>query len=107
MTGEMFIVLGVLVGAQGVVLDSAPGTHAFRFCVDPGVRFDLHTAAPGKAMLAYLPKAERCAIIDQMGFKRYTANTITGKKTFGRHLDEVRERGYGFDLSEEIEGQYC
>ena len=101
------VLLGTRIGPEGVVLDQVPGTHAFRFSVDPGVRFPLHTAAPGKAMLAYLPKRERAAIVKQMPFKRFTPNTLTDAEEFEGDLAKVRERGYGFDLSEEMEGQYC
>ena len=101
------VLLGTRVGSEGVVLDQVPGTHAFRFSVDPGVRFPLHTAAPGKALLAYLPDSERTAVLRQMPFKRFTANTITTVDDFEVDLTRVRERGYGFDLSEEMEGQYC
>lgn len=101
------VLLGTRIGTEGVVLDQVPGTHAFRFSVDPGIRFPLHTAAPGKAMLAYLPRSERAAILAKMPFKRFTANTITNARRFESALGEVRERGYGFDLSEEMEGQYC
>lgn len=101
------VLLGVRVGSKGVVLDTVPGLHTFRFAVDPGVRFDLHTAAPGKAMLAYLEKDEQREAVGELKFKRYTENTIVGVKAFTAHLGEVRERGYGFDLSEDMEGQYC
>lgn len=101
------VLLGTRIGTEGVVLDQVPGTHAFRFSVDPGVRFPLHTAAPGKAMLAYLPAADRASVLSRMRFKRFTANTITNSRDFERELGEVRRRGYGFDLSEEMEGQYC
>jgi IclR family acetate operon transcriptional repressor len=101
------VLLGTRIGIEGVVLDQVPGTYAFRFAVDPGVRFPLHTAAPGKAMLAYLPRKERAAILAQMRFKRFTPNTITNAADFEADLTKTRERGYGFDLSEEMEGQYC
>lgn len=101
------VLLGTRIGIEGVVLDQVPGTHAFRFAVDPGTRFPLHTAAPGKAMLAYLPDKERAAILARMPFKRFTPNTITSAADFEAELAEVRKRGYGFDLSEEMEGQYC
>ena len=52
------VLLGTLSGSEGVVLDQVPGLHAFQFSVDPGTRFVLHTAAPGKAILAYLPEEE-------------------------------------------------
>ena len=32
------VLLGTRIGAEGVVLDQVPGTHNFRFSVDPGVR---------------------------------------------------------------------
>lgn len=101
------VLLGTRIGAEGVVLDQVPGTHNFRFSVDPGVRFPLHTAAPGKAMLAWLPQRERAAIIAEMPFKRFTANTITKAEDFESELTRVRDSGYAFDLSEEMEGQYC
>ena len=101
------VLLGTRVGIEGVVLDQVPGTHAFRFSVDPGVRFPLHTAAPGKALLAYLPDRERESLLRQLPFRRFTPNTITNAVDFEADLVRVRERGYGFDLSEEMEGQYC
>ncbi len=101
------VLLGTLTGSEGVVLDQVPGLHAFRFSVDPGTRFVLHTAAPGKAILAYLPDDECRKIVDRMEFTHFTENTILDKDEFLAHLDEVRKRGYGFDLSEEREGQYC
>jgi DNA-binding IclR family transcriptional regulator len=39
---------GVLVGNEGVVLEQCEGLHPFSFRISPGLRFSLHTAAPGK-----------------------------------------------------------
>jgi len=101
------VLLGSRIGSEGVVLDQVPGLHAFRFSVDPGIRFDLHTAAPGKAILACLSEDECRSVVEKMAFKRYNKNTITCPDKFMEHLIEVREQGFGFDLSEEMEGQYC
>jgi DNA-binding IclR family transcriptional regulator len=101
------VLLGTRIEAEGVVLDQVPGTHSFRFSVDPGVRFPLHTAAPGKALLAWLPQHERAGIMAEMPFERFTQNTITSAEEFESELGKVRELGYAFDLSEEMEGQYC
>lgn len=101
------VLLGVRLVDEGVVLDHTPGTHRFRFEVDPGTRFHLHTAAPGKAMLAALPMGERKALVKSMAMPRFTSNTITDRDEFLQHLVEVGARGYGFDLGEEMEGQYC
>ena len=101
------VLVGTRIGSEGVVLDQVPGTHTFRFSVDPGVRFPLHTAAPGKAILAHLPQHERATVMAGMSFKRFTPNTITTPQELETELSKVRERGYAFDLSEEMEGQYC
>ena len=105
-TGETAL-LGTLAGDEGVVLDQALGTHHFKFAVDPGTRFCLHTAAPGKAMLACFPEAERVQRVSRLKLPRFTANTITSHDEFLTHLKEVAARGYGFDLSEEMDGQTC
>ncbi|WP_052572853.1 IclR family transcriptional regulator [Haloferula sp. BvORR071] len=105
-TGETAL-LGTLADDEGVVLDQALGTHHFKFAVDPGTRFCLHTAAPGKAMLAGLPEKERIERVKRLKMPRFTANTITSHDAFLEHLKEVGARGYGFDLAEEMEGQTC
>lgn len=105
-TGETALI-GTFAGDGGVVLDQALGTHPFKFAVDAGTRFPLHTAAPGKAMLAALGEEERKAKVDRMKLTRFTPNTITDKQKFLKHLKAVAELGYGFDLGEEMEGQTC
>ncbi len=105
-TGETALI-GTLAGDEGVVLDQALGSHPFKFSVDAGTRFPLHTAAPGKAMLAALPENERKERAGRMKLTRFTPNTITDRGKFLAHLKEVAERGYGFDLGEEMEGQTC
>jgi len=99
--------LGTLTGDEGVVLDQALGTHPFKFAVDAGTRFMLHTAAPGKAMLAAMGEDERRQRVRRLSFPRFTPNTITSAEEFLGHLEKVAQRGYGFDLNEEMEGQTC
>jgi len=99
--------LGTLTPNGGVVLDQAMGTHPFKFAVDAGTRFMLHTAAPGKAMLAALPEVERKARVESMEFPRFTPSTITTAREFLEHLEKLAPRRYAFDLGEEMEGQTC
>lgn len=105
-TGETALI-GTLAGDEGVVLDQALGTHAFKFAVDAGTRFTLHTAAPGKAMLALMREDERIERVSRLKLTRFTPNTITDRAKFLAHLKDVAVRGYGFDLGEEMEGQTC
>lgn len=99
--------IGTFTSTGGVVLDQAMGTHPFKFAVDAGTRFPLHSAAPGKAMLAALPEPERERWIERLDFKRFTSATICDADDFRKHLEEVAERRYAFDLGEELEGQTC
>jgi DNA-binding IclR family transcriptional regulator len=101
------VLLGTISGAEGIVLEQVPGRHPFRFCVDVGVRFELHTAAPGKAMLAALPPAEACALMDRMPFTRFNARTITKRSAFEAELRLTQARGFGVDEGEEREGAHC
>jgi DNA-binding IclR family transcriptional regulator len=104
---EETVLIGTLLGAEGVVLDQAPGSHNFKFMVDPGTRFMLHTAAPGKAILAFLPSDECEKILKKMTFKRFSERTITKRRDFRRELERVRECGYGLDHAEDLVGQHC
>ncbi|MEK0445314.1 MAG: Acetate operon repressor [Verrucomicrobiota bacterium] len=101
------VLLGTLAGAQGVVLEQVSGKHPFRFFVDVGTRFELHTAAPGKAILAALPEAEAEVVLRQMPFTRFNSRTITDPDAFRRELARTRANGYGVDEGEEREGAHC
>jgi DNA-binding IclR family transcriptional regulator len=101
------VLLGTLSGSEGIVIEQVSGKHLFRFCVDAGVRFELHTAAPGKAMLAALPFAESEALINRMAFTRFNARTIVDRNAFRSELERTRTQGYGVDEGEEREGAHC
>ena len=70
---------GVMLEEQGVVLEQVEGLHNFSFKVNPGLRFPLHTAAPGKAFLAHMGKErEREEIVNRLTPEKiHLANTIT------------------------------
>jgi DNA-binding IclR family transcriptional regulator len=99
--------LGILHGSEGLVVEEVQGLHSFRFVLEPGRRFHLHTAAPGKAMLAFLPDDEQDALIKKIRFKKYSTNTITEKDLFRKELRKIRRKGYAVDHAEEIQGMHC
>jgi DNA-binding IclR family transcriptional regulator len=106
MYGET-VPLGVLHGHEGLVIEEVPGIHSFRFVLEPGREFHLHTAAPGKAIMAYLPKSEQEKIFKKMTFKKYNPRTIHNVEKYRRVLSKVRRDGYAIDHAEEIEGMHC
>jgi len=105
-TGETALI-GTLGHGEGVVLEQMPSPHAVKVLVEIGHRFPLHTAAPAKAMLAFLPPDEAGPIIDGIRFTRFTEKTITDKEHYLAELEKIRRLGYAVDDGEELEGLGC
>ena len=62
------LLLGTLVGTKGVILEQVLSTQHLKVMVDPGRNFALHTAAPAKAMLAYMNPEDQGKIIDSITY---------------------------------------
>lgn len=105
-TGETAI-LGTLAGNRGVVLDQEPSSFPVKVVIEIGHAFPLHTAAPAKAMLAFMNDNARQAILAQITFQRYTRRTLTTPVAFLRELRKVREQGHAVDRGEESETFHC
>ncbi|MCH2205409.1 MAG: IclR family transcriptional regulator [Lentisphaerales bacterium] len=101
------VLFGTLIGHEGVVLEQAPGRHNFKFTVDIGTRFSLHTAAPGKAILASMSDVEVDGILQKVEFTKLTDKTILTPEEYKEQLQKVRVQGYGVDCDEEREGMRC
>lgn len=99
--------IGIRSGFDCVVLERVIGLSLFKYYVEAGARGPLHAGAPGKVMLAWLPESELKILISQMELSRLTGATITSKKAFSKHLQEVRVKGYAMDLGETMEGLRC
>ena len=104
---EESTLLAVLSGSEGVVLDQLPGLHPVMVMVQVGHRFPLHTAAPAKAMVAFLPKDERSKIIGTIDYRKFTGATITSREAMEAELAKVRETGVAYDRGEELPDIRC
>ncbi len=105
-TGET-VLIGKLLATDGVVLEQVVSRHPVKFAIDSGTRFPLHTGAPAKAIIAFLPDAEQEAMLSRMRFKRYTSTTITGKRAMREELKDARTSGYAIDRAEHLDGLHC
>ena len=105
-TGESMLA-GTIVENEGIVLEQIDGLHNFSFKVKPGLRFPLHTSAPGKAYLADLAENECEQILSGMNLTRFTPQTITSVPQLKDELERVRKIGYAVDMEEEMNGQIC
>ncbi len=65
---------------------------------------NLHHLAAGKAILNRLPDARVEEIVDQHGLRKRTGNTITNKTRLFEELAEIDERGYAYNIEEEVDG---
>jgi IclR family acetate operon transcriptional repressor len=72
-----------------------------------GASRPMHATAVGKALVAFLPPAERATIVSRQRFERYTARTIVTPQAFEAELRRVRSAGYAFDDEEHHEGIRC
>ncbi|MFM7042699.1 MAG: IclR family transcriptional regulator [Planctomycetaceae bacterium] len=105
-TGESAHV-GVRVGGECLVLDRVIGSQPYKCYVEAGTMGPLHAAAPGKAMLAWLPERTLDEVLVDYDFRPLTPATITSRRAFVAHLATVRERGWALDLGETVEGHHC
>jgi len=99
--------LGVIKDGKGIVLEAIAGTHQFRYVLEPGKLFNVHTSAAGKSIMAYLPEAELTKHLEEINFVRFNERTLTTKKDYLKELNKVRTKGYAVDNAEEVEGMHC
>lgn len=92
---------------RGVLLHTARGDQAVNVNTYAGMRIQLHTTAPGKAILAFLPRERVDEIVENRGLPALTGNTITSKERLYEDLDRTRERKYALDRGERIEGMHA
>lgn len=101
------VLIGVRDGAEIIVLDQVIGSRMFCFVAKLGYRISAYCSAPGKAILAFLPKKEREEVIASTQFIRYNERTITTAVALRRELASIVKQGFSFDDSEQFDGIYC
>ncbi|HEY1174380.1 MAG TPA: IclR family transcriptional regulator [Verrucomicrobiae bacterium] len=92
---------------QCVVIDQLASVHPFKYIVDLGSRAPLHCAAPGKAMMAFLPEDELAPLLAQVKLEKHTDRTITSRKELRGELERIRANGYAVDHGEHFDGIHC
>lgn len=105
-TGELANLMSEENG-QGVHIYLAKGEKAVQFDTHIGRRFNLHSNALGKAILAHLSEDRVQEIISQRGLSVRTTNTISDEDALFDELDAIKERGIAFDDEERLSGLRC
>ncbi|MEX2501187.1 MAG: IclR family transcriptional regulator [Trueperaceae bacterium] len=93
-TGET-VHLFVRSGDQAVCVDRRESTQNVRLVSVLGRSFPLHAGAVPKAILAWLPCAERSEVLARLGdLPAYTARTTQDPDALATELAAVRDRGF-------------
>lgn len=102
-TGEHASLM-IVENGLGVLLYTARGETTVQVNTYDGARSKLHTTAPGKAILAHLPKQRMQEIADRYGLTARTRNTITDMEALRSECASIRESGYAVDRQELFDG---
>lgn len=84
---------------EALIIEVIRSRQALAMMTSVGQRLPLHATAGGKVFLAFLPEAEREAILARP-LTRYTAKTITDPEALRREARQFVEQGYTFDDEE-------
>jgi len=97
--------LSMLDGDEAIYVAHAfvPGRFTLN-AVTIGSHVPLAPTAIGRAMLAFLDKARRDELLEQLGLTAYTPSTITDRKNFIDLLNLIRITGFSVTSSEYVEG---
>lgn len=87
-------------GQELVALVSETGQQNLAYTMEIGQRGPLHAFAAGKAILAYLPRAEQEAYLSQRELRRFTPYTLSSRTALRRDLALTRSRGYALSVNE-------
>lgn len=97
----------VLSGDQALLIDYVPAPTMVTVKNRVGVHEPLYCTAVGKAILAFLPDAERERLSERLEVVRYTARTIDSREALRKELARVRNEGVAVDHAEYNELLMC
>lgn len=102
-TGE-YAALMIEEKGYGVLLAAVRGHQAVQIDIAYGMRSELHTSAPGKAILAHMPEKRIVEIITERGLESKTVHTISDREQLTVELDRIREEGFASAEEERLVG---
>lgn len=101
------VMIGTLLDKEAILLDQFQGNIDFVFILKQGMRFSLHSTAPGKVLLAFLPKKEQEAKLEIISLDPINEYTIADRSSLKKELDKIVQDGYAADINETVKGVHC
>jgi DNA-binding IclR family transcriptional regulator len=96
--------LHVRFGYERACVEQVESSTELKWVAQIGKRFPLTAGAPGKAIIAFLPTAERTRVLDVVPLVRLAPESITDRRKFERVLAQVRRQGYATARNENVPG---
>jgi DNA-binding IclR family transcriptional regulator len=90
----------------GVYLYTAEGKNNLTLIGSLGSQTPLHVSAPGKALLAFMPRERVDSIVAEHGLEPATEETVTTERELHDQRAQILDRGYSLDHEEGIRGLY-
>ena len=97
-------VFGMVSGSHVIVLTKREGNQNIGFGLDLGHRFHMTLGAHGKAIVAFLPDAEKEIILSKKRLYFYGDPSRVEMKRLREELNRCRESGFAFDAGEVTPG---
>lgn len=99
--------LTIMDGNEIVYIAQEESDRLVKMFTTKGAKAPLHCTAAGKILLAYKPEELQKQIIDKIELDKFTNYTITNKRDLIGEIEEIKEKGYGFDNEERELGVSC
>jgi DNA-binding IclR family transcriptional regulator len=104
-TGETVFLAALTSDRAAVVyVDKVDTEHIIRYAAGVGDRRPLHATSTGKAIVAFLPVAEREEILRSISLTRHTDRTVTTVAALRASLDDIRRAGVCVSVDEVMRG---
>ena len=97
----------MLQGGEVMYLDRVEAAWPLRMNLTSGSRVPLHCTASGKLLLAYMSKASRDRLLDNISYTKYTPTTVPDRKTLEAELARIRKAKHAIDNEEFHAGLVC
>jgi DNA-binding IclR family transcriptional regulator len=94
-------------GDEAVYVEKIEGDEPYRMASRIGLPLRLHSTGIGKAILAFLPEAERDELLGRLPLETRTPRTLVTVKALRAELERIRARGYAIDDEENETGVRC
>lgn len=101
------VMIGTLLDTEVVLIKQIQGNLDFVFTLQQGMIFDLHSTAPGKVLLAFMPEKHQQEKLSEINLEAHNEYTITEKSLLKKELDKIVSDGYALDLNETVKGVHC